>query len=248
VERGAPYRIHPEVRDVETAVRATTRLLDLVEKTGHPVHLLHVSTAEELELVPARGLDELVTMEATPNHLFLEAPDCYDEFGSLAQMNPPVRDRRHRDAIRRAVSGGLIDVIGSDHAPHTLEEKQRPYPESPSGIPGVQTILPLLLTAVRDGWLKLEDIPRLCSEGPARIYGIARKGRIEPGYDADLTIVDPTVDVPLPLEWLRSRAGFSPYVGTALAGWPETTILRGRIVYDKHEPVGEPAGRPVEFA
>jgi len=247
VERGAPYRVHPEVRDVEAAVRSTRRLLDLVEKTGHPVQLLHVSTAEEIELVRERGLGDLVTMEATPNHLFLEAPSCYDEHGALAQMNPPVRDRRHRDAIRAAVASGVIDVIGSDHAPHTLEEKRRPYPESPSGIPGVQTILPLLLTAVRDGWLRLEQIPLLTAEGPARIYGIARKGRIEEGFDADLVIVDPDVTEPLPLAWLRSRAGFSPFVGTPLAGWPETTLVRGHVVYGHHEPVGDAIGRPVEF-
>jgi len=248
VERGAPYRVHPEVRDVEAAVRSTTRLLDIAEKTGHPVHLLHVSTADEIELVRGRGLGGLVTMEATPNHLFLEAPSCYDEHGSLAQMNPPVRDRRHRDAIREAVSGGAIDVIGSDHAPHTLEEKAKPYPDSPSGIPGVQTILPLLLTAVRDGWLSLERVAELTAAAPARIYGIARKGRIEEDFDADLVIVDPTVDQPLPLDWLRSRAGFSPFAGTRLAGWPETTIVRGQVVYHRHEPVGDPIGRPVSFA
>jgi dihydroorotase len=247
VERGAPYRIHPEVRDVEAAVRSTRRLLDLVEKTGRKVQLLHISTAEELELVRERDLGELLTTEATPNHLFLEAPACYEEFGAQAQMNPPVRDRRHREALRAALADGTIDVIGSDHAPHTLEEKGRPYPESPSGIPGVQTILPLLLTAVRDGWLRLEQIPLLTAEGPARIYGIARKGRIAEGFDADLVLVDPSVDEPLPLAWLRSRAGFSPFVGTPLAGWPETTIVRGQVVYHRHEPVGEPIGRPVEF-
>ncbi|MHC4939464.1 MAG: dihydroorotase [Planctomycetota bacterium] len=248
VQTGAPYRIHPEVRDVEAAVISTKRLLDLAERAGRKVHLLHVSTAEELEMVRSRGLGDLVTMEATPNHLFLAAPDCYDEYGSLAQMNPPVRDRRHQEALREAVATGLIDVIGSDHAPHTLEEKQRPYPESPSGIPGVQTILPLLLTAVRDGWLKREQIPLLTAEGPARIYDIARKGRLEPGYDADLVIVDPDVDAALPIEWLRSRTGFSPFTGTKLAGWPETTIVRGQVVYHRHEAIGEAAGQPVSFA
>ncbi|MHC4849480.1 MAG: dihydroorotase [Planctomycetota bacterium] len=248
VKKGSPYRIHPEVRDVKAAVLSTTRLLDLAEKTGRKVHLLHVSTAEEIELVRGRGLGDLVTMEATPNHLFLAAPDCYDAHGSHAQMNPPVRDRRHQQALRDAVAGGVIDVIGSDHAPHTKEEKQRPYPESPSGIPGVQTILPLLLTAVRDGWLELERIPLLTAEGPARIYGIARKGHLEPGFDADIVIVDPAVQQPLRLEWLRSRAGFSPFVGTTLAGWPETTIVRGNVVYHRHATVGEAAGRPVSFA
>ncbi|MCA8942439.1 MAG: amidohydrolase family protein, partial [Planctomycetes bacterium] len=159
---------HPEIRDVECAVRATTRLLDLVEKTRRPVHVLHLSTAEEIALIEERGLGDLVTCEVTPNHLFLEAPECYERWGTLAQMNPPVRDRRHRDVLRDALVRGTITCIGSDHAPHTKEEKAKPYPASPSGIPGVQTILPLLLTAVRDGWLRYEDIVRICTLGPIR--------------------------------------------------------------------------------
>ncbi|MEM8886187.1 MAG: dihydroorotase [Planctomycetota bacterium] len=247
VEKGAPYRVHPDVRDVEAAVKSTKRLFALAEKTGHPVHLLHVSTAEELDLARASTLGELLTLEATPNHLFLHAPDCYDEHGSLAQMNPPVREKRHQEALRAALLDGTIDVIGSDHAPHTLEEKQQPYPDAPSGIPGVQTILPLLLTAVRDGWLPIERIPLLTAEGPARIYGIARKGRLEPDYDADFVIVDPDVTEPLPVAWLRSKTGFSPFVGTKLAGWPETTVLRGTVVYHRHATVGDPRGKPVTF-
>ncbi|MHC4954479.1 MAG: dihydroorotase [Planctomycetota bacterium] len=248
VPPGAPYRIHPEVRDVEAAVISTTRLLNMAEKTGRKIHLLHVSTAEELDLLRERDLGELVTAEATPNHLFLVAPECYDVFGSLVQMNPPVRDQRHRDALREAIADGTIDVIGSDHAPHTLEEKQRPYPDSPSGIPGVQTILPLLLVGVREGWIDLPRVARLTADGPARIYGIRNKGRLAPGCDGDVVLVDPSIGDPLPLEWLHSRAGYSPYLGLPLAGWPTTTILRGRVVYRDHAPVGEPDGRPAELA
>ena len=247
IEPGTSVVRHPDVRDVEAALRATTRLLDLVEKTGRKAHVLHVSTAEEVALLRERGLGDLVTAEATPNHLFLAAPDCYERWGSLAQMNPPVRDRRHQEALREGLKDGVISVIGSDHAPHSLEEKQKPYPQSPSGIPGVQTILPLLLTAVRDGWLDLEDVARVTSHGPSRIYGIRGKGRLEPGYDGDLTIVDPGIDQPLPLDWLRSRAGWSPYEGVALAGWPVTTVLRGRVAWHDGAPVGPPDGRPLRF-
>ncbi|MHC4931886.1 MAG: dihydroorotase [Planctomycetota bacterium] len=247
VKPGSPVSIHPEVRDVEAALRSTRRLLDLAEKTGRRVHLLHVSTAEEVELLRERDLGDLVTGEATPNHLFLHAPECYERHGSLVQMNPPVRDRRHMEAIREGLATGVLSCVGSDHAPHTLEEKSLPYPESPSGIPGVQTTLPLLLTAVGAGWLRIEDVVRITSRAPARIYGIEGKGGFEPGMDGDAVVVDPQVRAELPEEWLRSRAGFSPYVGTPLAGWPVATILRGRIVHRDHATRGAAGGRPVRF-
>lgn len=244
---GTSVASHPDVRDVVCAVRATKRLLDLVEKTGRKVHLLHVSTAEEVRLLRQRALGDLVTAEVTPNHLFLEAPACYEEFGSRVQMNPPVRDRRHLDVIREGLADGTLSCIGSDHAPHSLEEKAKPYPESPSGIPGVQTILGLLLTAVRDGWLDLPKVARVASTAAADVYGIAGKGRIEPGADGDLAIVDPDVREPLPERWLRSRAGYSPYVGRELAGWPVLTVLAGEVIYKDHAPVGVPSGRPLRY-
>jgi dihydroorotase len=238
---------HDDVRDVECAVLATTRLLNLVEKTGRPVHILHVSTADELELVRERGLGDLVTVEATPNHHFLCAPGCYEEHGSHAQMNPPVRGERHQAALRRALVEGPVTCIGSDHAPHTAAEKAKPYPHSPSGIPGTQTILPLLLTAVRDGWLTHQDILRLSLHGPKMVYGIAGKGALEVGFDGDVVLVDPNVTEPLPLEWLESRAGYSPFAGRPLGGWPVTTVLRGEVVYANHGTVGDPMGRPLQF-
>lgn len=222
---------HPDVRDVECALRATRRLLDLVEKTHRKVHILHLSTAEEVDLLRERDLGDLVTAEVTPNHLFLVAPDCYRQFGSLAQMNPPVRDARHRQALRQALVDGTITCIGSDHAPHTRAEKDLPYPKSPSGIPGVQTILPLLLAAVHEGWLRHQDIVRVSCAAPAAVYSIHQKGPVAPGVDGDLVLVDPDVTGPLPADRLRSRAGQSPYVGMPLFGWPRITVLRGNIVY-----------------
>jgi len=236
---------HPDVRDIECALRATTRLLDLVEKTGRKVHVLHLSTAEEVDLLRERDLGDLVTAEVTPNHLFLTAPECYQRFGAGAQMNPPVRDRRHRDVLRQALVEGVIACIGSDHAPHTQEEKDRPYPESPSGIPGVQTILPLLLGAVDEGWLRHQDIVRICCAAPADVYAIHHKGPVATGVDGDLVLVDPSVTGTLPADWLRSRAGHSPYVGMPLSGWPTTTVLRGEVVYRDHGLVAGAQGRPV---
>jgi dihydroorotase len=247
---GSHVRRHPDVRDVECALRATRRICDLAEKTQRKVHVLHVSTAEEVQFLRERqrALGDLITAEVTPNHLFLAAPDCYDQYGTLAQMNPPVRDVRHRDAIRQGLVDGVLTCIGSDHAPHTLAEKARPFPDAPSGIPGVQTILPLLLCAVRDGWLSLRDVARVACAAPVRVYGIRDKGDLAPGFDGDLVVVDPARREPLPLSWLHSRAGYSPYVGWALAGWPREVVLRGEIAYRGNAPVGTPRGRPLRFA
>ncbi|GAB4152543.1 MAG: dihydroorotase [Planctomycetota bacterium] len=238
---------HPDVRDVQCALRAARRLLDLAEKTRRRVHLLHVSTEEEVHLLRDRDLGDLVTAEVTPNHLFLAAPDCYASHGTLVQMNPPLRGARHRDALRQGLADGVLTCVGSDHAPHALSEKHEVYPRSPSGIPGVQTTLGLLLLAVRDGWLRLEDVPRVSSLGPAMVYGIQGKGDLAVGRDGDVAVVDPSRRGPLPLEWLRSRAGYSPYVGWALSGWPVLSVLRGTVVFRHGNPVGDPIGRPLAF-
>ncbi len=245
---GSPWTVHPEVRSVKSALRSTKRLLDLAEKTGRKVHLLHVSSADEIHLLRERDLGELVSVELTPNHLFLEAPSCYEQYGALVQMNPPVRSREHLEVLREAAADGTAWCFGSDHAPHSLAEKLRRYPASPSGIPGVQTSLGLFLTALRDGWLGLEDIARLMCEGPCRVYDIQNKGRIEPGYDADLTIVDPKEMGPLREDWIRSRAGYSPFVGRQLAGWPVSTIVHGQLAYQEHRVTSKPLGRPLEYA
>lgn len=245
---GATVMDHADVRDVECAVRSTTRLLNLVEKTGRRVHVLHISTAEELEIFRERDLGDLVTCEATPNHLFLAAPDCYEQHGTWAQMNPPVRDRRHQDALRDALVNGPITCIGSDHAPHTAAEKALPFPKSPSGIAGVQTTLPLLLTAVRDGWLTEADILRLCIDGPMHVYGVLGKGALDLGKDGDVVIVDPSVTAPIATDWLQSRAGGNPFVGVPMAGMPITTIVRGQVAWRDGKPADYAVGRPVRFA
>ncbi len=236
---------HPDWRDVESAARATTRLVGLARRAGRRVHVLHISSADEMAIL-ARHKD-LVTVEVTLNHLTLTAPDCYRELGAFAQMNPPVRDRNHRDGLWQAVRNGIVDVFGSDHAPHTVEEKERPYPSSPSGMPGVQTSLPLLLDHMHRGRLSLERMVDLTAAGPQRIFGIAGKGRVAVGYDADFAIVDLGASRTITDEWIASKCGWTPFDGMTVTGWPVATILRGSVVMQDGEVLGQPAGRPVGF-
>ncbi|HEY3780976.1 MAG TPA: dihydroorotase [Fimbriimonadaceae bacterium] len=222
---------HPFLRDAETARLATERLIRLAEESNHPVHILHVSTADELPLIAAaKQRTGLVTAEVTPQHLYFQAPDCYEKLGTLAQMNPPIRDAGHRAALRHALKNGLFDVIGSDHAPHTLEEKSRPYPQSPSGMPGVQTLLPVMLTlSLREGLLSMNDLVRMTSARPASLYNIRGKGFIKPGYDADLAIVDLDKNWVVGRNWIKSKCGWSPYEGEQLQGFPIHTLVNGQF-------------------
>ena len=235
--------MHPVWRDEETALRATRRLLKLARKAGRRVHVLHVTTAEEMDLLATAK--DIATVEATPQHLTLAAPDCYRELGTLAQMNPPIRDDRHRQALWRAIAAGIVDCIGSDHAPHTREEKARPYPTSPSGMPGVQTLLPLLLDHMAAGRLSLERLVDLTSAGPARIYNIAGKGRIALGYDADVTLVDLKAHRTIRREWMATKSGWTPFEGKEIRGWPIATIVRGQVVMREDQLLGSPIGEPI---
>lgn len=244
-EPGRPAA-HPVWRDAETARRATARLLALATRLGRRVHVLHVTTAEEMELLASHRTT--ASVEVSPQHLTLVAPKCYERLGTLAQMNPPLRDAPHRAALWAAVRSRVVDVVGSDHAPHTLEEKAVPYPGSPSGMPGVQTLLPLLLNHVHAGRLSLERVVDLTSAGPARVFGIAGKGRIEEGLDADFVLVDLARRETLTHAMMRSRCGWTPFDGLEVTGWPVATVLRGQIVMRDGEILGPARGEPLRFA
>jgi dihydroorotase len=236
---------HPVWRDVETALAATRRLLSIAKSTGRDVHVLHITTDEELKLLAENR--HFATVEVTPQHLTLAAPECYDELGTFAQMNPPIRDSGQRDALWRAVEQGLVDVVGSDHAPHTVAEKEAGYPNTPSGMPGVQTLVPVLLNHVANGKLTLERFVDLTATGPARIYGVAGKGRLSAGYDAYLTIVDLNAERTITNDWIKSQCGWTPFHGMAVKGWPMATIIRGRPVMREDEILGAQTGQPVRF-
>lgn len=236
---------HPVWRDEVAALNATQRLVRLAREYGRRIHVLHVSTAQEMEFL--RDHKDVASVEVTPHHLTLAAPECYDRLGTFAQMNPPVRDESHRAAIWRGLEQGVVDILGSDHAPHTREEKAKPYPASPSGMTGVQTLVPLMLDHVNAGRLSLARLVDLTSAGPARLFGMARKGRIAAGYDADLTIVDLKRRETITNEWVASRAGWTPYDGKSVQGWPVGTFVRGARVMWQGELVEAGQGEAVRF-
>jgi dihydroorotase len=243
-ERGKP-QTHPVWRDAESARMSTERVLRLARAAGRRLHVLHITTGDEIPLLTAAK--DISTAETTPQHLTLSAPECYERLGSYAQMNPPIRDESHRQALWKAVTDGVIDVIGSDHAPHTREEKDKVYPETPSGMPGVQTLVTLMLDHVNKGNLTLERFIDLTSAGAQRIFGIAGKGRIALGYDADFTVVDMGLTRTIENKWIASTCGWTPFDGMKTKGWAVATILRGNIVMRDFAATGAAAGRPLRF-
>ena len=242
---GDPYQSHMEWRDVDCALIGTQRILALAERTGRPVHILHVSTAEELVLL--RQHRRTATVELLVNHLTQWAPDAYDRLGGYAVMNPPIRDRRHVDAAWAAVADGTADTIGSDHAPHPRAAKERPWPSVAAGLTGVQTLVPVMLDHVAAGRLTLGRMVDLMAAGPARVYGLAGKGRIVAGYDADFSVVDLGARRTITNDWIASPCGWTPFDGLAMTGWPAMTIVRGRVVMRDGAVLGAPSGQLVAF-
>ncbi len=236
---------HPVWRDEVAAVTAVEQLLPLARRVGRPVHVLHVTSRGELPLLAA--YKDIATFEVTPQHLTFAAPECYERLGTLAQMNPPIRGEEHRAALWWAVNSGLVDVVGSDHAPHSLQEKSKAYPGTPSGMPGVQTLLTVLLDHAAAGRLSLERVVDLTAAGPARVFGIVRKGRIAVGYDADLTLVDLAARRTFTRAMAASRCGWSPFEGVTFQGVPVATIIRGRTVMRDSELIGTPSGQALTF-
>ncbi|UVK38062.1 dihydroorotase [Mesorhizobium sp. AR10] len=236
---------HPVWRDEIAALRCTERLVRIARNVRARIHVLHISTAQEILFLEQHK--DVATCEATPHHLTLSADD-YARLGTLIQMNPPVRSARHRDGIWQGIGQGIVDVLGSDHAPHTLAEKAKPYPASPSGMTGVQTLVPIMLDHVNAGRLTLQRFVDLSSHGPQRIFGMARKGRIAAGYDADFTIVDLKRRQTISNAQAGSKAGWTPYDGKEVTGWPVGTIVRGRRVMWDGEIVTPGQGRAVEFS
>lgn len=236
---------HPIWRDEDSAIRATKRIVEISKKTYRPIHVLHVTTHQEMAYL--KNNKSLATVECTPQHLTLYAPDCYEKLGTLAQMNPPIRGKEHMEGLWKALLDGTVDVIGTDHAPHTLSEKQKPYPESPSGMPGVQTLLPIMLNHVHNGRLSLEKLVELVCVNPAKIFGIKDRGQIQVGLPATLTLVDTKAEREITSDWLLSKCGWSPYEGMHVTGWAAGVFLRGQMAMWQDEILGAPKGSALEF-
>tara|TARA_Y100001936_G_scaffold235471_1_gene263744 strand:- start:1493 stop:2809 length:1317 start_codon:yes stop_codon:yes gene_type:complete len=236
---------HPIWRDEITALNATKRVIKGAKISKKPVHILHTTTEEEIEYMSRNK--EYISVEVTPQHLTLSAPECYDELGSFAQMNPPIREKRHLEGLWKGIKNGVVDIIGSDHAPHTIEEKNKPYPESPSGMPGVQTLLPIMLNHVNEGNLSLFKLCKLISTNPAKLFKVINKGEIKLNNDADLTIIDLNKEVKITNDMMANKSGWTPFNNKKVKGWPIMTIVNGNIIMRDGELIGTPQGKPLIF-
>ena len=236
---------HPEWRNVECAMSSTRRVVKIAERYDKKIHVLHVTTKEEVDFLAMHKKN--VTFETTPQHLTLYAPDCYEKLGTYAQMNPPLRGKEHYDRLWTAIKNNIVDVLGSDHAPHLKANKDKEYPNSPSGMPGVQTIFPIMINHVNNGKLSLNQLINLMCENPCRIFGIKDKGFIKEGYDADLTIVDMNKEVTIKDEMIASKCGWTPFNNYKVKGFPVGTIVNGILVMSDGKILVDSKGKPLSF-
>jgi dihydroorotase len=236
---------HPEWRNAECAMSSTRRVVKIAERYNKKIHVLHVTTKEEVNFLAMHKKN--VTFEITPQHLTLYAPDCYNKLGTYAQMNPPIRTKEHYDRLWVAIKNNIVDVLGSDHAPHSKENKDKEYPNTPSGMPGVQTIFPIMLDHVNNGKLSLEQLIKLMCENPCRIFGIKNKGYIKEGFDADLTIVDMSKEQVIRNEMMASKCGWTPFNSYKVKGFPIGTIVNGNLVMSEGKIISKAQGQPLTF-
>ena len=236
---------HPEWRNTECAISSTRRVVKIAERYNKKIHVLHVTTKEEVDFLAMHKKN--VTFEITPQHLTLYAPDCYDKLGTYAQMNPPLRTKEHYDRLWVAIKNNVVDVLGSDHAPHSKENKDKEYPNTPSGMPGVQTIFPIMLHHVNSGKLSLEQLIKLMCENPCRIFGIKDKGYIKENFDADLTIVDMNKEQIIKNEMMASKCGWTPFNNYKVKGFPIGTIVNGNLVMSEGKIILTAQGQPMVF-
>ena len=236
---------HPIWRSEECAISSTRRIVRIAERYNKKAHVLHITTKQEIDFLSQHKGN--ITFEITPQHLTIYAPDCYDKLGTYAQMNPPIRDKSHYDRLWYAVKNNLNDTIGSDHAPHLKVNKDKEYPNSPSGMPGVQTLMSVMLNHINNGKLSLNQLMSFVCENPVKIFGIKNKGYIKEGFDADFTIVDMNKIIEIKNENIESKCGWSPFDGYKLKGTPVFTIINGTVKMQNGKIIGDPEGNPIKF-
>ena len=236
---------HPRWRNEVSAMKSTRILINLANKNKRKIHILHISTGDEINILKRQK--KYITCEVTPQHLTLSSPNCYKDLGTLAQMNPPIRNKKHMIILRKAFGKGQFDVVGSDHAPHLLSEKRLKYPNSPAGMPGVQTLLPILLNEVSKKLISINDVVRLTSYNPKRIFKFKNKGLIKKGYDADFTFVDLNKKQKVSNKMIKSKCGWTPFHGVTFQGWPVGTMIMGKKIFWKGKLVSKPVGKPLKF-
>mgnify|MGYP001300504702 FL=1 len=236
---------HPVWRNEECAMSSTRRVVKIAERYKKKIHVLHITTKEEVEFLSRYKGN--VTFEITPQHLTISAPDCYNKLGSLSQMNPPIRDQKHQVILWKAVKDGIVDTIGSDHAPHSIDNKKKEYPQSPSGMPGVQTLIPIMLNHINNNKLSLAQFVKLVCDNPCRIFGIKNKGKIKEGFDADLTVIDMNMKKVIKNDWIASKCGWTPFDGFEVKGFPLGTIVNGKAIVWDGKLIEKANGKPLRF-
>ena len=245
IEKGN-VKTHPVWRNEEVAMSSTRRIVKIAKRFNKKAHILHITTKEEIDFLSQNKGN--ITFEITPQHLTFYAPDCYDKIGTYAQMKPPIRNKTHQDRLWYAIKNNYNDTIGSDHAPHLKVNKDKPYPDSPSGMPGVQTLLPVMLNHINNGKLKLEQLMKFICENPVKIFGIKNKGYIKKDFDADLTIVDLNRKITIDNKDMQSKCKWTPYHGETFKGCAVATIINGKIKMLNGKILGEPEGLPLDFS
>ena len=238
-------KTHPLWRNEDCAISSTRKIVIIAERYDKKAHILHVTTKQEIDFLAQHKGN--VSFEITPQHLTLTAPECYQKLGTYAQMNPPIRDKTHQDRLWYGVRNNFLDIIGSDHAPHLKANKDKSYPNSPSGMPGVQTLVPVMLNHVNDGKLTLEQFVKFVCENPVKIFGIKNKGYIKTGFDADLTVVNMNEKILIKNENIESKCKWSPFDGMKFKGKPVLTVVNGLIKMENGKILGDPSGKPMLF-
>ena len=238
-------KTHLVWRDEESAISSTRKIIKIAERLNKKAHILHITTKEEVNFLSQHKGN--ITFEITPQHLTLVSPDCYDDLGTYAQMNPPIRSKDHQDRLWYAVKNNFVDIIGSDHAPHLKVNKDKKYPQSPSGMPGVQTLLPIMLDHVNRNRLTINQLVSFVCENPVKIFNINNKGYIKKGFDADLTIIDMNKFEKIDNNKIASKCQWTPFHGKEIKGFPVITIVNGEIKMKNGEIMGKPGGKPLKF-